>query len=59
MKIKASERMGSSDGHFLASQQEAIKKLTTAGHNVINLERGNPDLYWVKIRTITLFVTTK
>ncbi len=30
MKIKASERMGSSDGHFLASQQEAIKKLTTA-----------------------------
>lgn len=43
MIIKAANRMLSSDGHFLAKQQEQIRKLEESGETVINLGRGNPD----------------
>ena len=43
MKISSSNRMRGTEGHFLAKQQEEIKKLLLAGENVINLGRGNPD----------------
>ena len=43
MVIRASERMSKKEGHFLAQQQEDIKKLQLEGFDVINLGRGNPD----------------
>lgn len=44
MKINTSNRMIHSEGHFLANQQEAIKKLNSQGLSILNLGRGNPDL---------------
>lgn len=44
MRIIGSQRMKNSDGHFLAIQQEKIKKILSEGGQVINLGRGNPDL---------------
>ncbi|MGT2930342.1 aminotransferase class I/II-fold pyridoxal phosphate-dependent enzyme [Streptococcus dentasini] len=43
MFLKAAERMSGRGDHFLANQQEIIKRLREKGKEVIDLGRGNPD----------------
>lgn len=44
MKINQTSRINGETDNFLSRQQELIRELKQAGHEVISLGRGSPDL---------------